>query len=87
MNDTCKKLNKEFKENNTESISLAYPEISGLTPHIFKHNYATDLYYADVPIRETIQLMGYSTISAVTQKNYTHLEKNKMLQINMNNTY
>ncbi|MEG0166100.1 tyrosine-type recombinase/integrase [Anaerorhabdus sp.] len=74
MNAACNKLNKEFKEKNPESILLPYQEISGLTPHIFRHNYATDLYYAGVDVREAMQLLGHSTI-AVTQEIYTHLEK------------
>lgn len=74
MNSTAKKLNKEYKEQNPESTSLPYELVKGLTPHIFRHNYATDLYYAGVDVREAMQLLGHSTI-AVTQEIYTHLEK------------
>lgn len=45
----------------------------GFTPHIFRHTYATNLYYAGVDVKTASYLMGHSDIG-VTLKIYTHLE-------------
>lgn len=50
--------------------------IHGLTAHVFRHNYATMLYYADVPIKDAQYLLGHSNIK-ITLDIYTHLDKNK----------
>lgn len=43
-----------------------------LTPHIFRHSYATDLYYAGVDIKEAQRLLGHSSVK-MTLELYTHL--------------
>jgi integrase len=50
--------------------------IHGLTAHVFRHNYATMLYYAGVPVKDAQILMGHSNIK-ITLDIYTHLDKNK----------
>lgn len=42
------------------------------TPHIFRHTYATNLYYAGVDIKRCQYLLGHSSIE-MTLKVYTHL--------------
>ena len=43
-----------------------------LTPHIFRHNYATELFYAGISVKEAQRLLGHSSIT-VTLEIYTHL--------------
>lgn len=50
--------------------------IQGLTPHIFRHNYATMLYYAGVDLKEAIRILGHAD-SKTTLDIYTHLDQNK----------
>lgn len=48
--------------------------IIGLTPHILRHDYATNLYYAGVDIKEAQYLLGHSDIK-MTLEIYTHLKR------------
>lgn len=50
--------------------------IIGLTPHTFRHNYATMLYYAGIDIKEAQRLLGHANIK-VTLEIYTHLNEEK----------
>jgi len=45
-----------------------------ITPHIFRHSYATSLYYAGVDIKTAQYLLGHSSIQ-MTLNVYTHLEQ------------
>ena len=62
-------------------LKETYPEYSKnlnccditFTPHIFRHTYATNLYYAKIDIKRTQYLMGHSSIE-MTLKTYTHLD-------------
>ncbi len=47
-----------------------------ITPHIFRHTYATTLFYAGVDIKTAQYLLGHSSIS-VTMDIYTHLDDSK----------
>lgn len=44
-----------------------------ITPHIFRHTYATNLYYAGIDIKTAQYLLGHSSIQ-VTMDIYTHLD-------------
>lgn len=44
------------------------------TPHIFRHTYATNLYYAGVDIKTAQYFLGHSSLS-MTLEIYTHLDK------------
>ena len=46
---------------------------SKLTAHIFRHNYATTLYYSDVSIKQAAKLMGHSNVNTIL-KIYAHLD-------------
>lgn len=50
--------------------------INGLTAHVFRHNYATMLYYAGIDIKEAQRLLGHSDIR-ITLEIYTHLDNSK----------
>ena len=47
-----------------------------ITPHIFRHTYATMLYYAGVDLKTAQQLLGHSS-SQITLDIYTHLDNSK----------
>ena len=47
---------------------------SDVTPHTFRHTYATSLYYGGVDIKTAQYLLGHSSIQ-ITMDIYTHLEK------------
>ena len=49
--------------------------LTKITPHTFRHNYATSLYYAGVGMKEAQKILGHSSIK-VTMDIYTHLESN-----------
>ena len=44
------------------------------TPHIFRHTYATNLYYAGVDIKTAQYFLGHSSLS-MTLEIYTHLDR------------
>lgn len=44
-----------------------------ITPHIFRHTFATNLYYAGIDIKTAQYLLGHSSIK-MTMDIYTHLE-------------
>lgn len=53
-----------------------YQPIQGLTSHIFRHNYATMLYYSGISIKKAAALMGHSDINLI-MKIYAHLDEEK----------
>ncbi len=60
--------------------------IHGLTPHIFRHNFATMLYYADVDILMARDILGHKD-ERTTLRTYTHLDKEKSDSITKLNKY
>lgn len=57
-------------------LTIEIDAIKGLTPHIFRHNFATILYYAGVDILEAQRILGHSD-AKTTIEIYTHLDKQK----------
>jgi integrase len=53
--------------------------IHGLTAHVFRHNYCTSLYYADVKLQDAQHLMGHANMQ-ITSDIYTHLDEQKILK-------
>lgn len=53
-------------------IPLA-PSAQDLTAHIFRHNYATMLYYSQITIKKAAQLLGHSGTQMIMQI-YAHLD-------------
>lgn len=50
--------------------------ITGLTAHIFRHNYCTMLYYSGVSQKKAVELMGHSDIKMIMEV-YAHLDEQK----------
>lgn len=62
--------------NKTEALHISEQEI-GFTPHMFRHTYATNLYYAGVDIKTAQYYLGHASLS-VTLEIYTHLQKERI---------
>lgn len=60
----------------TNKYDMIIDAVPGLTPHIFRHNYATNLYYAGVDLKEAQRLLGHADAKTVIEI-YTHLDKEK----------
>ena len=50
--------------------------ITGLTAHIFRHNYCTMLYYSGISQKKAVELMGHSDIKMIMEV-YAHLDEEK----------
>lgn len=48
-----------------------------ITPHIFRHTYATNLYYAGIDVKTAQRLLGHSNIQ-ITLEIYTHLNNSNI---------
>ena len=59
--------------NSNNKLRLADEEIT-FTPHIFRHTYATNLYYAGVDVKTAQYFLGHSSLE-MTLGIYTHLQK------------
>ena len=68
-----KKMWDDFKKVYVRDISEVKSDI---TPHIFRHTYATMLYNAGVDIKTAQYLLGHATIQ-MTLDIYTHLQEGK----------
>lgn len=68
--------------------SIGQPLSSDVTPHIFRHTYATRLFHNGVDIKTAQYLLGHSSIQ-VTLGIYTHLEKENIEKFSeiVNNIY
>ncbi len=64
---------EEMSLKNLDSFSKWTDETITFTPHIFRHTYATNLYYAGVDIKRCQYLLGHSSLE-MTLKIYTHLD-------------
>lgn len=58
-----------------EKITGAQP-ITGLTAHLFRHNYCTMLYYSGISQKKAVELMGHSDIKMIMEV-YAHLDEKK----------
>lgn len=52
--------------------------MQGITPHFFRHNFASMLYMAGVDVLSASKLLGHADIQT-TLRIYTHLDKNKSM--------
>lgn len=66
-------VNARIDENSNTMFKEIIDNIS-ITPHIFRHTYATNLYYAGIKEKQMQNLLGHSDIS-ITLSIYTHLDK------------
>lgn len=64
------------EEDNDSKIRLVRDTSITFTPHIFRHTYATNLYYAGVDVKKSQYYLGHSSIE-MTLKIYTHLDNER----------
>lgn len=69
-----RKMNDAVTSDNEKMIG-AEP-ITGLTAHIFRHNYCTMLYYSGVSQKKAVELMGHSDLKMIMEV-YAHLDEKK----------
>jgi len=77
------KLGNNLSEQSIRNMVDNYAKAAGvdlhITPHMFRHTFATALLDEDVNIRYIQQLLGHSSI--VTTQIYTHISTNKIRNI------
>ena len=67
---------RRFWETITRTMVTIAPTAAELTPHMFRHNYATQLYYSGITIKKAAQLMGHADTTMI-MKVYAHLDEEK----------
>ena len=77
------KLDNNYSEQSIRNMVNDYAKAAGvelhITPHMFRHTFATALLDEDVNIRYIQQLLGHSSI--VTTQIYTHISTNRIRSI------
>lgn len=77
------KLGNRYSEQSIRNMVNTYSKAADvnmhITPHMFRHTFATALLDEDVDIRYIQQLLGHSSI--VTTQIYTHISTNKIRSI------
>lgn len=66
-------------------INISDP-MHGITPHWFRHNFATILYYSKVDMKEASRIMGHANIN-ITLELYTHLKISESASASKVNQY
>lgn len=59
-----------------EKLSAICPSAIELTPHMFRHNYATMLYYSNISLKMAAKLLGHKD-TAMIMRVYAHLDEQK----------
>ena len=77
------KLGNRYSDQSIRNMVNSYAQAAGvtlhITPHMFRHTFATALHDEDVSLRYVQQLLGHSSI--VTTQIYTHISTNKIKHI------
>ena len=77
------KLGNKYSDQSIRNMVNSYAQAAGvtlhITPHMFRHTFATALHDEDVSLRYVQQLLGHSSI--VTTQIYTHISTNKIKHI------
>ena len=84
MNAAAGDLNAYDKAKGKTVIQISV--VSGLTAHVFRHNYCTMLYYAGVPVKDAQYLMGHDN-PMTTLGIYTHLDNLNTFSADLLNRY
>lgn len=66
----------KFWQGIQKALSVYAPTAESLTPHLFRHNYATLLYYSDVSRKKAAEIMGHADTTMI-DKVYAHLDELK----------
>lgn len=69
---------KKITKRSNGQAEIIQPEIKAtdITPYVFRHEYATILYYSGIDMKEAARLMGHSDTSMILNV-YAELDKNK----------
>jgi integrase len=67
---------RKFWNTITDAMSKFAPSSTTLTAHIFRHNYATMLYYSNVSVKMAAKLMGHEGTQMIMQI-YAHLDEQR----------
>lgn len=69
---------KRITKRSNGQAEIIQPEIKAtdITPYVFRHEYATILYYSGIDMKEAARLMGHSDTSMILNV-YAELDKNK----------
>ena len=76
INRLGNRLSEQSIRNMVNNYACAAGVTQHITPHMFRHTFATALHDEDVDIRYIQQLLGHSSIS--TTQIYTHISTNKI---------
>lgn len=67
---------KEIRSGNAPDIISLDDPLQGITPHFFRHNLTTILYYSGIDVKDTARILGHSNVN-ITLETYTHLDEQK----------
>lgn len=79
LNRSGRKINEQTVRNLLNSLEQKLELKKHITPHMFRHTFATSLLDKDVDIRYIQQILGHSSIS--TTQIYTHVSNMKQKEI------
>lgn len=67
---------KKFWSNLKRKLAEIAPSAAELTPHMFRHNYATMLYYSNISLKKAADLLGHADTTMIMRV-YAHLDEQK----------
>ena len=67
---------RRFWQGIIDKLVLKAPTAASLTPHIFRHDYATRLYYSEISPKMAAKLLGHRDTTMI-MKVYAHLDEKK----------